>query len=355
MSESRPGVIRWRLRQAAGLRLQRLLFRFLDVLIWLSTSAGLWNAKMRALRRDIEVRRGIDYFGSGSHRRQRLDIYRPRRHGDGPLPVVFYVHGGGFSQCSLDTHVAPAVALASRGFLVINVDYRLAPEEPWPAAPHDVSLAWRWMAEHAADYGGDLERLHVAGESAGGNLVSTLLIGCGYRRPEPWLRRVWDSGLVPRTVHVLCGYLQVSDPARYAHLRDEGWFGRLALWIMHRFARNYLGPEYREASERNLLMDPARFFETAARPDRPLPRIAVSTSNGDLIYGESVRLARALENLADDVRLLEYPREPHGFQLLLWRAAARQFWEDTQAWIDNRPAPAPGTATARAATHTATP
>ena len=190
-----------------------------------------------------------------------------------------------------------------------------------------------------------------AGESAGGNLVSTLLIACAYRRPEPWLRRVWDSGLAPRTVHVLCGYLQVSDPGRYAYLRDEGWFGRLALWIMHRFARNYLGPEYREASERNLLMDPARFFEHAGRPDRPLPRVAVSTSDGDVIHGESLRLARALEKLADEVVLLEYPREPHGFQLLLWRAAARQFWDDTQAWINDEPAPAPGTA----ATGTVTP
>lgn len=355
MSRSRPGVIRARLNRAFSMRLQRLLFTTLDGLIWLATHAGLWNAPMRARRRDLEVLRGIDYFGPGSHRRQRLDIYRPRDRGAAPLPVVFYTHGGGFSQCARATHVAPAVALASRGFLVFNIDYRLAPEEPWPAALHDVSLAWRWVAAHAAEYGGDLANLHVAGESAGGNIAASVMIACSYPRPEPWMRRIRDAGLAPRTVHVLCGYLQVSDPDRYAHLRREGWFGRLAIWIMHRFARNYLGPRYREADDRNLLMDPVRFFETAEPPDRPLPRVSISTSDGDVIYGESLRLARALERLADDVLLLDYPREPHGFQLLLWRPAGRRFWQDTVAWIetthrgeDPLPNP-PGTAVAATA------
>lgn len=333
-----------RLRERLRFRLLRSLFGMLDLFIWVLTHAGLWNRATRNDRAWVREYRRVSYAGSCGHARQKLEIYQPRTVAK-PLPIVIYVHGGGFSQCSLATHVAPAVTLARAGFLVFNVDYRLAPAEPYPAAPHDVSMAYRWITEHAERYGGDLGRVHIAGESAGGNLVSGLLIGACYQRPEPWMQRVWSTGVVPVSAHMLCGYHQVSDPERYAQLRSRGFMARAALWIMHTFAFNYLGDHYRQSGEDNLLADPARFFEQAQRPDRALPRLAISVGTHDVIHGESLRLYRALEQLGAQPAWMEYQGEPHGFQLMLLRPAARRFWTDTIAWMKNEPGSVPVDAT----------
>lgn len=340
-----------RLRARLRFRMLRILFGGLDAMIWCLTNAGLWNRKVRNDRAWLREYHGVRYTGDCGHSRQRLAIYQPRTVAK-PLPIVMYVHGGGFSQCSLGTHVAPAVTLARAGFLVFNIDYRLAPAEPYPAAPHDVSMAYRWVTENAHRYGGDLRRMHIAGESAGGNLVSGLLIGACYRRPEAWMRRVWSTGVVPVSAHLLCGYHQVSDPERYAGLRSHGPMARAALWVMHTFAANYLGEHYRLANEDTLLADPARFFEQSPRPDRALPRLAVSVGTQDVIHGESARLCKAFEQLGADPHWMEYPGEPHGFQLMLLRPAARAFWAETIAWMKNKP----GQATEAASTgHTPKP
>ncbi|MBV8788210.1 MAG: alpha/beta hydrolase [Mycobacterium sp.] len=92
---------------------------------------------------------------------------------DGPLPVVVFYHGGGFCLGDLDTHdpVARAHAVGARA-IVVSVQYRLAPEHPFPAGVNDCWAALQWAAEHATELGGDPSRLAVAGDSAGGNLAA---------------------------------------------------------------------------------------------------------------------------------------------------------------------------------------
>src|SRR6201988_825914 len=91
----------------------------------------------------------------------------------GNLPIVVFYHGGGFACGDLDTHdpVARAHAVGAEA-IVVSVDYRLAPEHPFPAGVYGCWAALQWVAEHAAEIGGDPNLIAAAGDSAGGNLAA---------------------------------------------------------------------------------------------------------------------------------------------------------------------------------------
>ncbi|HUW64026.1 MAG TPA: alpha/beta hydrolase [Spirochaetia bacterium] len=92
-----------------------------------------------------------------------------------PLPVLCFFHGGGFVTGSLNTHDAACRWLAAgTPCLVVSVDYRLAPEHKFPAAPDDAYAAVQWVAANAAAIGGDAGRVAVGGDSAGGNLAAVV-------------------------------------------------------------------------------------------------------------------------------------------------------------------------------------
>ena len=100
-----------------------------------------------------------------------LRLYRPE--GDGPFPVTMFFHGGGWVIGSIASHDALCRSLASRsGAAVVSVEYRLAPEAPFPAALEDCYAATAHVAAEAAALGLDASRLGVAGDSAGGNLAA---------------------------------------------------------------------------------------------------------------------------------------------------------------------------------------
>lgn len=95
-------------------------------------------------------------------------IYRPDSDAVG---VIVFSHGGGFVFCDLDSHDTLCRSMTNGvGAVVISVDYRLAPEHPWPAAADDVYAVTAWAADHAAELQAPDDRLVVAGDSAGGNL-----------------------------------------------------------------------------------------------------------------------------------------------------------------------------------------
>ena len=94
-----------------------------------------------------------------------------------PGPLLVYFHGGGWVQGSVQTHDASCRLLAHlSGVRVMSVDYRLAPEHPYPAAVEDALAAYAWAADHADRLGADPARLAVGGDSAGGNLAAVVAL-----------------------------------------------------------------------------------------------------------------------------------------------------------------------------------
>jgi acetyl esterase len=102
-------------------------------------------------------------------------IYTPE--GKGPFPMLLYLHGGGWVLGTLDIYDDLCRSLCHRaGAVVVSVNYRLAPEHPFPAPLEDCTAALSWCADHGADVGGDSKRLAVAGDSAGGNLSACVAL-----------------------------------------------------------------------------------------------------------------------------------------------------------------------------------
>jgi acetyl esterase len=277
---------------------------------------------------NIEVIRDVRYTPSG-HPDHRLDIYR-RRDLSEPLPIVLYVHGGGFHLLSKDTHWLMALLFARAGYLVFNISYRLAPDHPFPAAHEDACAALVWLSRNAEAFGGDLDRLVVAGESAGANLAASLSIAACYERPEPYARRVWETGVVPKVAVLGCGILQVSDPGRFTRRRRLPWWLQMTI---DDICHGYLGPD---CDDEATLADPLLVLEQAERPSRTFPAIYAFVGTKDPILDDTRRLAQVLSRLEVAHQVRYYPGELHAFHALLFRQVARSCWEDKLSFLAAR-------------------
>lgn len=262
-----------------------------------------------------------------------LDVFRPR--GPGPHPVILYIHGGGFAVCSRQTHRPVAALYAARGYLVFNIDYRLAPRHRFPAALEDAGAAWRWLGENLVRFGGDPARVTVAGESAGANLALGLLLCLCSPRPEPWAADLHASALRPAAALLYCGFLQTSRPERY---RREG-VSALAAAIARDAAIDYLGEGAARPRPDQALADPLCVVEAMAA-DPGLPPVFVAAGDEDPVAPDSWRLADALSRLGVPHVAHRYPGETHAFHVMPWRDAAPRCWADTFAFLEAlRPRP----------------
>jgi acetyl esterase len=278
-------------------------------------------------RHGVELLPDIPYR-AGGRLEHRLDVYRPLVPAEGPAPAVIYFHGGGFRALSKESHWLMGLAFARRGYVVFNVAYRLAPENPYPAAWQDIATAWAWVLDHAALYGADPSRVVVAGESAGANLAAALAVMTCYPRPEDFAQPVWERGVVPRAVLPACGLFQVSDTARFARRR------RLSMPIrdvIEDISETVLpvGP----GAPDGRLADPLCIIEDEA-PTRPLPPFFLPVGTSDPLLDDTRRMAAALEQRGAHVEARYYPGEVHAFHALVWRRQARQCWQEMLAFTE---------------------
>lgn len=131
------------------------------------------NAKLRPRQAGPEVASVENATVPGPGVDVPVRVYWPE--GDGPFPMLVWIHGGGMVVGTIETCDAACRRLClGAGCVVISPAYRLAPEDPFPAAPEDCYAVVQWAAENASSLRGDASRLAVGGESAGGNLAAAV-------------------------------------------------------------------------------------------------------------------------------------------------------------------------------------
>jgi len=302
---------------------------------------GRLHPSARPERHDVEVLRDVAYSETG-RAEHRLDVYRPLAVSRGELrdvPVVLYVHGGSFRILSKDSHWMMGLAYARRGYVVFNISYRLAPRHRFPAAIEDACVAYEWVVNNAARFGGDVERMVLAGESAGGNLVTSLAIAASYRRAEPWARRVFDTDVRARAVVAACGMLEVTNGERFR----RRW-PHMSGFIQDRIVEvgdAYVGDP--ASYDRDLLdlANPLWVFERNQRPERDLPAFFIPCGTKDPLIDDAQRLAAALDVLGVEHEARYYPGEPHAFHALVVTKNALRCWKHTYQFLDRYLGPAP--------------
>lgn len=208
------------------------------------------------------------------------------------LPLLVFFHGGGFMYGDLESHDAPCRLLAERaGVRVLAVDYRLGPEDPFPAAYDDALAAYGWAVDNAESLGCDPQRLAVGGDSAGGNLAAGVALEaarCGW--PLAFQLLVYPA----------------TDCDR--HTRSFDMFGE----------GFYLSREFMDLANEcyipagHDLHDPRLSPLFADIPDGVAPAFVV-TAGFDPLRDEGEAYARKLADAGVDVELKRYPDQIHGF------------------------------------------
>lgn len=148
--------------------------------------------------------------------RQKLNLYVPTEKPKEPLPIVVYIHGGGWEGGNKDDAGVLGPFLTSGRFAGASVGYRLTNEAHWPEQIHDCKAALRWIARHGAEYGIDRDRIALFGISAGGHLVSLLGTTIGDPELEGNLGTPVDAPVRFRCIANFCG------PANFLTFEQQG-------------------------------------------------------------------------------------------------------------------------------------
>lgn len=224
--------------------------------------------------------------------------------GDTPAPAVVYCHAGGFALGNLDTDHRQCLELARRARCsVVSVDYRLAPEHPYPAALDDATTVLIWLARNATQWGIDPDRIAVAGSSAGA-------------APAACLAHAAADGSLPPLVFQLLHQPVLDDrtTASRAEFRATPAFdgeGADLMW------RHYLAGQ-----EPSATAVPARRVELAG-----LPPALITCAEVDPFRDEAVEYAQRLQRAGVTAELHVFSGACHGFDSLLpeWTASQRLF------------------------------
>jgi len=225
-------------------------------------------------------------------------VYQP---GEGDRPILLYFHGGGFVLGGLDTHDSICQHLADEsGWTVVSVDYRLAPEHPFPAALEDAYAALEWVHEHPDVVGGD-GTVAVGGDSAGATLSTGVSLLARDRELD-----VTTQATGPEIAHQVLYYPVCASPFEVYPSRRAEDTGHFLRWeTMKWFDELYVQSR---VHHRNEYLAPLLCDDLAE-----LPPATVVTAGFDPLRDEGNAYAEALEADGVDVFHAQYDAMIHGF------------------------------------------
>ena len=236
-------------------------------------------------------------------------VYRPRRAaGDGAAtaPGIVFIHGGGFMIGSVDTEHMGAVQVAGdTGAVVVSVDYRLAPEDPYPAALHDCYAALSWLHTEAGALGVDRDRVAVMGASAGGGLSAALaLLARDLGGPALCFQMLQIPELDDR----------LETPSMQEFVDSPLWNRPLAVQSW----KAYLGELHGSPDV------PAHAAPSRATDLSGLPPAYISTAEHDPLRDEGIAYALGLLHAGVSVELHQFPGTFHGSALVTTAAVSKR-------------------------------
>ncbi|CDQ44099.1 Acetyl esterase/lipase [Mycolicibacterium neoaurum] len=265
--------------------------------------------KFRALKPPpnmlVQLRIEERVIGSGELQDIPARIYWPPVEQHDNLPVIVYYHGGGWAIGDLDTHdhVARAHSVGAEA-IVVSVDYRLAPEHPFPAGVEDAWAALQWVGEHAAELGGDPNRIAVAGDSAGGNLSAVMAL------------RARDAGGPPLVFQLLWYPVAVGDRSAPSFIENAD------AYILNRDVTNAFLTWYLPGVD---LDDPAGLPTDVAPANAEslagLPPAYIGTAEHDPLRDDGAKYAEMLAAAGVAVQHSNEPTLVHGFVSLALASA----------------------------------
>ena len=222
-------------------------------------------------------------------------LFAPENATGKPLPVHVYLHGGGWVLLSPDSHAGLAKKFAvGADVIVVSIDYRLAPENPYPAALDDCVAAFRWVRENAASLGGDPARVSLGGDSAGGSLAATTslrLLEAGQEPPSSVLMICPSTDLAMETESIQT--FAPDDPILETPFME--------------FCRASYGPSPDQWS------DP--FLSPLLADLSAFPRTCVVVGGIDPLLDDGVAFAQKLRDSGREVVLQRHDGMPHVFML----------------------------------------
>ena len=228
--------------------------------------------------------------------------------GEGPHPVLVYLHGGGWVCGSPTTHRKLGHRFAEAGYLTISVDYRLAPEHPFPAPFEDCEHAVRWAAREAERFGGDASRLAIGGDSAGGNLSAAVAAALRDDPDAPDIR----AALL---LYGVFDFAAMDAPAEGIEASPE--LVEAGMKLVEMMVGAYLGAERDE----RLVGDPRVSPIHAAGK---LPPTHVMVGSADTLAGQATALVEALDRAGVVHEHVVYDGMPHGFSQMEFFPQARE-------------------------------
>lgn len=309
------------LRNASAWAVEQFYLRFSQ----LGRLHPLWNPLMQG----VQVLQDIPYLPTGSSFHT-LDIYRPA-HIKRPAPVVLYIHGGGFSMLSKESHWIMALMFARAGYVVFNINYTLSHEAPFPAAIEDSLHALKFVAKHAGLYKGDSSQIILAGESAGANLALSVALAARHDDVNNALaHEVYQLNPRIKAMMLGCGLFEVGRIDRF-----RGKMPDVFLPVLEHISETYLGPDTGDNVHRPLA-NPLSLLEANEEIRRALPPAFVFCGGADPILDDTLRLSAALKRRKVRTSLRIYRDRHHAFHAFVpIDAMARDCWHDQIEFLDH--------------------